>query len=117
MVLNGESSSPLIAGNRENEISARGTDSQDDYVDHFTTAVSRSNIRTFTAEPLNGDVSPHFIASNREREISATATNTQAGYVDHFVTAVSRSNISTFTAQPLMYTAYAGPYCMYSTKR
>ncbi len=63
MVLNGDASSPFIAGNREIEISARGTDSQDDYVDHFTTAVSRSNIRTFTAQPFNCDVSPLFIIS------------------------------------------------------
>ncbi len=65
---------------------------------------------------LNGDVTPPFIASNWEREISTRGTATQAGYVDHFTTAVSRSNIRTFTAQPLMYTVYAGPYCMYGTK-
>ncbi len=52
MVLNGDTSYPFIAGNRENEISARSTDSQNDYVDHIATAVSRSNIRTFTAQPL-----------------------------------------------------------------
>ncbi len=34
--------------------------------------------------------------------------------MDHFGTAVSPSNIS---AQALMYIAYAGPYCMYGTKR
>ncbi len=66
---------------------------------------------------LNGDVSPLFIASNGVIEISARGMNTQAGYVDYFVTAVSRSNIRTFTAQPLMYTTYAGSYCMYGTKR
>ncbi len=52
MVLNGDASSPFIAGNKENEISEHGTDSQDDYVDHFATAVSSSNIRTFTAQTL-----------------------------------------------------------------
>ncbi len=66
---------------------------------------------------LNGDVSSLFIASNRVIAISARGKDTQAGYVDHFVIAVSPSNIHTFTAQPLMYTAYAGPYCMYGTKR
>ncbi len=52
MVLNGDKSPPFFAGNREREMSARGTDSQNDYVDHFATAVYRSNIRTFTAQPL-----------------------------------------------------------------
>ncbi len=52
MVLNGEASPPFIAGNRKKEISARGTDSPSDYVDHFATAVSGSNIRTFSAQPL-----------------------------------------------------------------
>ncbi len=52
MVLNGDASPVFFAGNREREINARGTDSQNDYVDHFATAVSRSNIRTFTEEPL-----------------------------------------------------------------
>ncbi len=66
---------------------------------------------------LNGDVSPLISASNRVIEIRARGTDTQAGYVDRFVTAVSRSNIRTHTAQPLMYTAYAGPYSMYSTKQ
>ncbi len=66
---------------------------------------------------LNGDTSLLFFAGNREREISARGTDSQAGYMDHFVLAVSHSNIRTFTAQPLMYTAYAGLYCMYSTKR
>ncbi len=66
---------------------------------------------------LNGDVSPLFIASNRAIEISARGTDTQVGFVDHFVTAVSPSNIRTLTAQPLKYTAYAGQYCMYGTKR
>ncbi len=40
MVQNGDASSPFIATNREIEISARGTDSQDDYVDDFATAVA-----------------------------------------------------------------------------
>ncbi len=66
---------------------------------------------------LYGVVSALFIACNRVIEISARGTATQAGYVDHFITAVSRFNIRTFSAQPLMYTAYAGPYCMYGTKR
>ncbi len=66
---------------------------------------------------LNGDASSPFIAGNRENEISSRGTDSQDDYVDHFATAVSNSNIRTFTAQPLMYTAYAGPYCMYSTKR
>ncbi len=66
---------------------------------------------------LNGDVSTLFIASNRVIEISTRGTDSQAGYVDHFVIAVSPSNIHTFTEQPLKYTAYAGPYCMYGTKR
>ncbi len=129
-MVNGDVSPLFIAGNRVIEISGRGTDTQAGYVAHFVTAVSRSNIRTFTAQPLmytayaghtvctvlNGDVSPTpppFIASNREREISAHATATQAGYVDHFITAVSRFNIHTFTAQPLMYTAYAGRHILY----
>ncbi len=66
---------------------------------------------------LNGDVSPLFIASKRVIEVSARGTDTQAGYVDHFITAVSSYNIRTFTAHPLKYTAYAGKYCMYGTKR
>ncbi len=65
---------------------------------------------------LNGDASSPFIAGNRENEISARGTDSQDDYVDDFATAVSRSNIRTFTAQPLMYTVYAGPYCMYGTK-
>ncbi len=66
---------------------------------------------------LNCDVSHHYIANNRGLEISARGTDTQAGFVDHFVTAVSRSNIRTFTSETLKYTSYAGPYCMYGTKR
>ncbi len=65
---------------------------------------------------LNGDKSSPFIAGNREKEISARGTDSQNDYVDHFETAVSRSNSRTFTAQPLMYTVYAGTYCMYGTK-
>ncbi len=65
---------------------------------------------------LNDDTSPLFFAVNRKREISARVTDSQNDYVDHFATAVSLSNIRTFTAQPLMYTVYAGPYCMYGTK-
>ncbi len=65
---------------------------------------------------LNGDTSPPFFAGNRERKINARGTDSQNDYVDDFATAVSRSNIRTFTAEPLMYTVYAGPYCMYGTK-
>ncbi len=52
MELNGDVSPLLIASNREIEISTRGTDTQAGYVDHFVIAVSPSNIRTFTAQPL-----------------------------------------------------------------
>ncbi len=45
-------SPPFIASNREREISAHATATQAGYVDHFITAVSRFNIRTFTAQPL-----------------------------------------------------------------
>ncbi len=51
MVLNGEVSPLFIASNREREISAHATATQAGYVDHFITAVSRFNIRTFTAQP------------------------------------------------------------------
>ncbi len=52
MVLNGDVSPLFIASNRVIEISARGTDTQAGYEDHFVTAVSLSNIRTFTTQPL-----------------------------------------------------------------
>ncbi len=45
-------SPPFIASNREREISAHATATQAGSVDHFITAVSRFNIRTFTAQPL-----------------------------------------------------------------
>ncbi len=51
MVLNGDVSPFFIASNRVIEISARGTDTQAGYVDHFVIAVSPSNIPTFTAQP------------------------------------------------------------------
>ncbi len=65
---------------------------------------------------LNGDASSPFIAGKRENEISEHGTDSEDDYVDHFAAAVSSSNIRTFTAQPLIYTVYAGPYCMYGTK-
>ncbi len=52
MVLNVDVSPLFISSNRVIEISARGTDTQAGYVDHFETAVSRYNIRRFTAQPL-----------------------------------------------------------------
>ncbi len=51
-VLNGDVSPLFIASNRAIEISARCTDTQAGYVDHFVTAVSRYNIRTFTAQTI-----------------------------------------------------------------
>ncbi len=96
MVINGDVSPLFIASNRVIEISTRGTDSQAGYVDHFITAVSCFNIRTFTAQPLmytgyagrhilymymvlNGEVSHPVTDINREREISACGSDTQAG--------------------------------------
>ncbi len=63
MVLYGDTSPLFIDGHREREFSERGTDSQNDYVDQFVTAVSRSNIRTFTAQPLKYTASagPHCV--------------------------------------------------------
>ncbi len=61
---------------------------------------------------LYGDASSPFIAGNRENEISEHGTDSQDDYVDLIAAAVSSSNILTINAQPLMYTVYAGPYCM-----